>query len=105
MEIHGPDRGYDPRAMDVSLIAILTVAVVALAFSALDVLRKLLAEDVGPLPLLVLLTLGAMPLFLLWAGSEGVWQVAPAYVVPAVLSILLNIVANLAFLQARAKIR
>lgn len=86
--------------MDVSLIAILTVACVAVAFSCLDVLRKLLAETVGPIPLLVLLTLGSLPIFLVWAASEGKWAVAPAYVLPGVTSIVLNIVANLAFLQA-----
>ena len=86
--------------MEVSLIAVLVVACVALAFSGLDVLRKLLGETVGPIPLLVLLTLGALPIFLVWAASEGNWEIAPSYVIPGASSILLNVVANLAFLQA-----
>ncbi len=86
--------------MDVSLVALLVVACVALAFSGLDVLRKLLGESVGPIPLLVLLTLGSLPIFLVWAASEAEWAVAPAYVLPGASSIALNIVANLCFLQA-----
>lgn len=86
--------------MDVSPLAVLTVAVVALAFSTLDVLRKLLAARVGPIALLVLLTLGSMPIFLLWAASEGSWEISAEYFLPGVSSIALNIVANLAFLQA-----
>ena len=41
--------------MSVSWIAVAMVAGVALSFSGLDVLRKLLAERVKPLPLMVLL--------------------------------------------------
>jgi drug/metabolite transporter (DMT)-like permease len=76
------------------------VAGVALAFSGLDVTRKLLAERVSPLPLMVLLSLGSLPIFLVWALKEGEWGATSAYIVPGVVSILLNIGANLAFLQA-----
>jgi len=86
--------------MEVSLLAAIVVACVAIAFSGLDVLRKLLGQTVGPLPLLVLLTLGGMPIFLVWAASEGRWEVSAAYVLPGASSIALNVIANLAFLQA-----
>ena len=86
--------------MNVPIMAVLLVAGVALAFSGLDVTRKLLAERVSPLPLMVLLSLGSLPIFLIWAAKEGEWSASSAYVVPGVVSILLNIGANLAFLQA-----
>jgi uncharacterized membrane protein len=86
--------------MEVSFLAVLVVAGVALAFSCLDVLRKVLGQSIEPMPLLVLLTLGSLPIFLAWAASEGRWEVAPAYVVPGASSIALNVIANLAFLQA-----
>jgi drug/metabolite transporter (DMT)-like permease len=86
--------------MEVSVVAVVVVACVALAFSGLDVLRKVLGASIEPIPLLVLLTLGSLPIFLAWAASESRWEVAPAYVVPGASSIALNVVANLAFLQA-----
>lgn len=86
--------------MQVSLTAILVVAGVALAFSGLDVVRKLLGDRYRPLPLLVLLTAGSLPIFLLWASSEGNWEIRSGYLTPALVSIVLNVFANLAFLQA-----
>ena len=86
--------------MEITPLALLTVAGAALAYSGLDVLRKLLAEEIGPIALLVLLTLGSMPLFVLWALSEGSWEVGAGYLVPGVGTIALNVAANLAFLQA-----
>lgn len=86
--------------MTVSLTAVLVVAGVALAFSGLDVLRKLLAERVSPLPLMVLLSAGSLPVFFVWTTLEGEWSASSAYVAPAVVSILLNVGANLAFLEA-----
>ena len=86
--------------MQVSFIAIVTVAGVALAFSGLDVLRKVLGSHVRPLPLLVLLTAGSLPLWLVLAIREGDWNLGAGYLAPALASIALNVVANLAFLQA-----
>jgi drug/metabolite transporter (DMT)-like permease len=86
--------------MSVSWIAVALVTGVALSFSGLDVLRKLLAERVKPLPLLVLLSAGSWPVFVLWAVIEGDWTVSGSYVVPGLVSILLNVGANLAFLEA-----
>lgn len=86
--------------MNVSLVAIATVAGMALAFSGLDVMRKVLGAHMRPLPLLVLLSAGTLPLMLALAAREGSWSVGPGYPLPAVSSIVLNVVANLAFLQA-----
>lgn len=86
--------------MTVSLTAILLVAGVALAFSGLDVLRKLLGARLEPLPLLVLLSGGSLPIFIVWAAIEGSWSATPAYFLPGVTSVVLNVGANLAFLQA-----
>ncbi len=86
--------------MNVTIMAVVLVTGVALAFSGLDVTRKLLAERVSPLPLMVLLSLGSLPIFLIWAAREGDWSASGAYVLPGVASVLLNIGANLAFLQA-----
>ena len=86
--------------MNVTIMAVVLVTGVALAFSGLDVTRKLLAERVSPLPLMVLLSLGSLPIFLIWAAREGDWGASGAYVLPGTASVLLNIGANLAFLQA-----
>lgn len=86
--------------MNVSLIAVLTVAAMALSFSGLDVMRKLLGASMRPLPLLVLLTAGTIPLMLALAVQHGDWTVGEGYLLPALGSIILNVVANLAFLQA-----
>jgi drug/metabolite transporter (DMT)-like permease len=86
--------------MNVPIMAVILVTGVALAFSGLDVTRKLLAERVSPLPLMVWLSLGSLPIFLVWAAKEGEWGATSAYIVPGIASILLNIGANLAFLQA-----
>ena len=84
--------------MPVALLAALLAA--SLAWSGLDLLRKLLVEKIRPLALLFLLTAGCLPLFAAWAAVEGRWQIAPSYAWPALGSILLNIGANLAFFES-----
>lgn len=86
--------------MTVSMTAVLLVAGVALAFSGLDVLRKLLGARLEPLPLLVLLSGGSLPIFIVWAALEGSWGATGAYVLPGLGSVVLNVGANLSFLQA-----
>lgn len=86
--------------MQVSLLAFVVVLVCALAWSGFDLTRKALVAKIDPVPLLVVLTLGQAPLFLGWVLVEGWPEVLPGYWLPAVGSLLLNVVANLAFIHA-----
>ncbi len=72
----------------------------ALCWSGLDAARKVLVQRVSPVALLVLLTLGQLPLFAIWAVVAGDTIDGAPYVLPGVASLLLNIVANLAFFRA-----
>ncbi|MCR9163125.1 MAG: EamA family transporter [Nannocystaceae bacterium] len=72
----------------------------ALCWAGLDASRKILVRSLSPVALLVLLTLGQLPLFLAWAVSAGDTITSADYVAPAVASLVLNIVANLAFFRA-----
>lgn len=72
----------------------------ALCWSGLDASRKVLVQKVSPVALLVLLTLGQMPLFAAWGLWEGDTIDSWAYVLPGLASLVLNIVANLCFFRA-----
>lgn len=69
----------------------------SLAWSGFDVCRKLLVGRVKPVPLVFLLTAASVPLFGLWAGVEGMPEVKAGYALPAFLSVVLNVAANLLF--------
>ena len=49
--------------------------------------------------LVFLLTIGSVPLFAVWLAIQGAAPPRPGYLVPALASVVLNIVANLLFLQ------
>jgi len=71
------------------------------AWSGFDSLRKALVRELAPTPLLFLLTLSSLPLLALWAVLDGrVAAVPPGYLAPAGASIALNVVSNLAFVEA-----
>ncbi len=72
----------------------------ALCWSGLDASRKVLVQRVSPVALLVLLTLGQMPLFGIWAVISGDTITSWDYVLPALASLGMNIVANLCFFRA-----
>lgn len=72
----------------------------ALCWSGLDASRKILVQRVSPVALLVLLTLGQMPLFGIWAFASGDTITSWAYVLPGLASLGLNVVANLCFFRA-----
>ncbi len=74
--------------------------VAALSWGGLDATRKLLVTKLSPVALLVLFTLGQLPLFAGWAFFSGAWIQSDAYVLPGVVSIALNIAANLMFFRA-----
>lgn len=72
----------------------------ALAFSGADVFRKLLAGSMRPVPLLFALAAGMVPAFVVWYLLQGAPLPAAGYWLPGVSSTLINVVANLAFLEA-----
>lgn len=86
--------------MTVSLLAAALAVGCAVAFSVADLLRKMLAERMRPLPLLVAMSAGMAPFFLGWWIWQGAAGPGPGYWLPGVGSALLNLAANLAFLEA-----
>lgn len=72
----------------------------SLGWVGLDASRKALVRDVDPLPLLVLLTLGQLPLFLAWAFTDPVWITSTDYALPGAASVILNLLANVLYLHA-----
>ena len=72
----------------------------ALCWSGLDASRKVLAQTFTPVALLVVLALGQLPLFGLWAWVAGDTVDSWDYVLPGLASLALNIVANLCFFRA-----
>jgi drug/metabolite transporter (DMT)-like permease len=76
------------------------VAASSVSSSGFDLSRKLLARDLRPLPMVCLLTLSSAPLFALAVAFGGGVRIAPAYFAPAIGSLVLNIVANLAFVES-----
>jgi drug/metabolite transporter (DMT)-like permease len=86
--------------MPIPLSALLLVIGSSLAWSGFDVCRKVLADRVRPAPLAFLLAAGAVPLFALWTAVDGMPRVLPGYLGPALISVALNIAANLLFFSA-----
>jgi drug/metabolite transporter (DMT)-like permease len=82
------------------LAALAVVTISSLGFAALDALRKSLSARVQPVPLAALLALGQLPLFAAWAALGGESAVRAGYVLPGAATVLLNVVANVLFLQA-----
>jgi drug/metabolite transporter (DMT)-like permease len=86
----------------VSVVAIGTTTAVlcSIGWAVLDVLRKQLVARIDPLPLVVGLTVGQLPVLLVWAVVAGDFSIAPAYWPWALASIALNIGANVLYLDA-----
>ena len=73
----------------------------ALSWASYDVFRKQLGKTLEPLPLLVLLNVGLLPVFAIWwAIAGGTITDFHAYAPPAAGALALQIVANLLFLAA-----
>jgi drug/metabolite transporter (DMT)-like permease len=85
--------------MGFTWLALLFIALSSLAYSGLDLFRKLLVEGMRPMPLLFFLSIGQVPPFLAWLAFEPT-GVGCGYALPATGSVVLNIVANLLFLEA-----
>jgi len=82
------------------MITALLLIACPLAWSVLDLLRKYLAPYGKAVPLVLVMVLGQLPVFLVWAALEGAWQVESGYLLPALLSVVFNILANVAYMQS-----
>jgi len=72
----------------------------ALAFSLADIFRKLLAAWMRPVPLLFGLAAGMAPFFIAWHLQQGFSWPGSEYWLPGLSSTLINVGANLAFIEA-----
>lgn len=79
---------------------LLLLLAASLASSGFDLFRKILVRHLAPVPMVVLLAFASVPLFGAMVVLQGGARVSPGYYVPALGSVILNIVANLTFLQA-----
>jgi drug/metabolite transporter (DMT)-like permease len=82
------------------LVHLLILFASALAWAGLDVIRKLLMGRLRALGLLFLMSAAAVQLFAAWTLATGYAPPTAGYWLPALGSIALNVVANLAYLQA-----
>jgi drug/metabolite transporter (DMT)-like permease len=86
--------------METSVAGLAAVLGCSVAFALLDLSRKALAARIRPVPLLVLLAVGQLPLFAGWLAASEAAGAGRGYLAPGLGSVLLNIAANLAFLEA-----
>jgi drug/metabolite transporter (DMT)-like permease len=95
------ERGdiHSPSPMSLPLSALLLVVACSLGWAGFDLLRKLLVGKVPPVALVFLLTIGSAPLFAAWMAVQGAAPPRPGYLLPALGSVILNIVANLLYLE------
>jgi drug/metabolite transporter (DMT)-like permease len=81
-------------------LPLVLVAAASVSQAGGDLSRKLLSRHLKPLPMIFLLTLASAPLFALAVALSGGVRVDPAYYAPAAGSLLLNIFAQLAFVES-----
>ena len=86
--------------MSVSVISLLLVLGCAIGFAGADLLRKVLAHRLHPVPLLFILAAGMSPAFVGWWVWSGAAAPTAGYWVPGLGSVLLNVIANLVFFEA-----
>jgi drug/metabolite transporter (DMT)-like permease len=86
--------------MTVSILGILLVLGSAAAYSGMDLTRKVLVNRIPAAALLFFLSAGQLPFFVAWMYWQGGIGVEQGYVVPATVSVILNIAANLLFMEA-----
>jgi drug/metabolite transporter (DMT)-like permease len=86
--------------MAIGLVPFLMILASGLASSGFDLARKVLSRHLAPVPMVCLLGAASVPLFgAAVALGHGV-AIAPGYLPPAAASVVLNALANLAFIQA-----
>lgn len=72
-----------------------------LAWSGVDASRKALSRHMNPIPVVVLLSVGQLPIFFAWLALEGVGAIDVAAYLPAGLGCAaINLAASLAFVRA-----
>jgi drug/metabolite transporter (DMT)-like permease len=81
-------------------VAIAVVLGCSLGWSLFDLTRKSLVERIAPLPLMFFVTAGMLPLVGFWVVTGEPASFAAGYWAPALASVVLNVVANLAFFEA-----
>lgn len=78
--------------------------IASLGWATFDAARKYLSDRIPPVALVVLLMLGQVPVFAIWLGwtihTDGLPAVGTDYLAPALLSVAINVAANLLFLRA-----
>lgn len=84
----------------VSLLGIVLVVGATLCFSLFDLLRKKLTGRLSDAFLVMVLALGAAPLYGVWVVTQPPTHVTPAYVWPGLLSVACNLGANYGFLRS-----
>lgn len=93
-------REEPPETALSAVLAIGLAAASALAWSALDAVRKSLTESLTPMALVAGMTCGQGLLFALWVAYEGQGFYSAGYLVPGGLCLALNVVANVLFVEA-----
>ena len=88
--------------MTLTLIAFLVILGTSLGWSVLDLLRKMLVGTVRPVALLFLMTIAQSAIFVVWVAADSGAHLEPGYWVPALGSVALNVIANVAFIEALA---
>lgn len=83
-----------------SLYAFAVLIASALAWVGLDLLRKLLAGRGRATAITFLLVSAQIPLFLGWALVDGRWAIDARYWLPGLGSVVVNLLANLAYMQS-----
>lgn len=86
--------------MSFPLLAVAAVVGCGISSAGFDFLQKLLVRRISPVPLVFLLALASTPLFAAAVLLGGGVEVAAGYLPPAVVSLLLNLLGHITFIQA-----
>ncbi len=86
--------------MSIGTLPLLLIVGSSVSASGFDLSRKLASRHLRPLPMVFVLTAASVPLFAAVVALSGGVRIVPAYFVPATASLLLNIAANLAFIES-----
>ena len=80
--------------------AILLILGASIGYSVMDLLRKMLTRHLSTMAVLFWMTLGSLPLFAVWAWNQPPAGVNPRYGLVAMVSLTLQVLANLAMIEA-----